>query len=146
MNNFYDTTEYVKYLEALDKMKHSKNRFHKVFTPHRFFMDVKLADCDPCTFCDNTKHEHRGSSIEDEKIDPEKCKGCLNHMRWVYYALTKLSYYENAIPVIENKPVDDSKKCMFCNTPGGRLVKLPSGTEGILCNDCLDEMFNHYQK
>lgn len=139
MNDSYDSTEYVKYLEAKKNLDKSTNRMKSVFRAHEFFMDVKLTDCDPCKFCDNTR-------IDFEKKDTTKCADCLDHTFWIYYALTKLSFYENtkSKPVIENKPVDDSKKCMFCNTPGGRPVKLLSGTEGILCNDCLDEMFHHY--
>lgn len=95
MNTFYDTSEYIKYLAAKEEMQSSGNALKRAFLPHLWFMGVKLAECYPCKYCDNMNYYHRGTNIEADCLDEEKCKGCLDALMWQSYCMSKLSHFES---------------------------------------------------
>lgn len=87
--------EYNKYLTI--KNKKPKNLLRKAFLPHLPYMNIKLAKCDPCSFCDNIREYHRGTSIETEYIDKNRCTQCLDHHIWLCLCLAKLDQLEKEV-------------------------------------------------
>lgn len=95
------------------------NKLYELFHPEIKLQNVRLSGNDPCIDCINVHRYHRGTALESEIIDEEKCKCCMEKTRYEIDCMVKLSWYEDN----DEKVCNREKKSNYTYDCG---VKCPS--------------------
>lgn len=54
-----------------------EDKLYDLFHPGVKLQNKRLSGNNPCIDCDNVHRYHRGTALEAEILDKEKCNGCM---------------------------------------------------------------------
>ena len=67
------------------------NKLYDMLNPEVKLQNKRLSGNDPCIDCVNVHRYHRGTALETEILDKEKCNGCMKKTLYDADCMIKLS-------------------------------------------------------
>ena len=71
------------------------NKLYELFHPEVKLQNKRLSGNNPCIDCANVHRYHRGTALETEILDKEKCNGCMKKIQYDVDCMDKLRWYED---------------------------------------------------
>lgn len=71
------------------------NKLYEFFHPEDKLKDIRLSGSSPCVDCVNVHRYNRGTALEEEIVDKEKCNYCIEKLNYDLNCIVKLAWYEN---------------------------------------------------